>query len=137
MSANIPRNRFRLNEDWQATILGLFIALIIGLGVLGPGGQTVTTKAAAGQTASKEVPTGGGYTVSGLLGKDKLPISAPTELNGGADYVFTCQDGVVTLEERPREGGAAHVTVANRCDQDVQITYTRRALIPYPLFRVF
>lgn len=137
MSANAPQNRFRLSEDWQATLLGLTVALIIGLGVLGPGGQTITTKAAAGQTASKDIPTGGGYTVSAQFGKDKLSISAPTELSGGADYRFTCQNGTVTLETRPLEGNAATVTIANQCDQDVQITYTRRALIPYPLFRVF
>ncbi|MBX3062620.1 MAG: hypothetical protein U0528_11540 [Anaerolineae bacterium] len=139
---------FTLSEDWLATIIGLVIALIIGLGVLGPGQQTVTLDAAANTTASKSTLAISGWSVSATLaGKTSSISAAPKVLQAGATYVITCENATLSAAQATDQAlpegvsaaasNRAQIAVVNKCPDAVRVTYTSGAAVPYPLFRIF
>lgn len=130
----------KLSEDWQATIVGLVIVTIIGLGLIGPGPQTIKIEAAPGASASKSALAMSGWSVSATLGEEKAPVTdAYTRLSDSTAYSYVCQDGVI--------GGAgvdntlsiqdAQVNLTNSCDAAVALTYKTSNAIPWPLFSIF
>ena len=44
-----PLPKFTLPEDWLATLIGLVIVLVIGLGLIGPGPVSATLSVAPGE----------------------------------------------------------------------------------------
>lgn len=139
---------FTLSEDWLATIIGLIIALVIGLGVLGPGQQTVTLNAEANTTAAKSTLAISGWTVTATLaGKTASVNAAPKVLQAGATYVISCENDTLTavrVEDQTLPEGVnvaasnlAQLAVVNKCPDAVRVTYTSGAAVPYPLFRIF
>jgi hypothetical protein len=138
---------FKLNEDWLATVIGLILALIIGLGLLGAGQQSVAVNAAPGKNAARPANAVGGWAVSATIGDKKVTIAdAPKQLERGKTYVITCKDGALTavlaadtLPEgiTPAPADRAQIAIANTCDAEVRLTYSVGAVVPYPLFRLF
>lgn len=134
---------FKLTEDWLATLIGLALALVIGLGVLGPGGQNVGLKAAPGTTAQKAARPLSGWSISATLGGSKATVmDAPKALESGKTYIIACQNDQLAL--RPTDSTAstapsdrALIVLVNDCTTDAAITYRTSALIPWPLFRLF
>lgn len=136
--------RPRLSEDWLATIIGLLIVAAIGLGLIGPGPQTASLKAAPGESAAVYVKTASGWKVSATLGGDSLtPNDAPTTLTR-TTYFFVCQDGQIapqplgpglTLPDPPP--GEAQLVFTNNCDQDAALSYKTDYVIPWPAFGLF
>ena len=136
----------RLSEDWLATIIGLVIVLIVGSGLLGPGAQNVSITAPAGEMASAAVRAISGWKVSATVGDETASVAgAPTAFGVGQNAVITCSGGQLNAEivETPPPGvdmapeGRALVFVVNQCDTPVKVTYTTRALIPWPVFNLF
>ena len=82
-----PR-RFKLTEDWLATLIGLAIVLIIALGLLGPGAQTVTVEVAPGETVSQEVPALTGWQVPASTGAERLTIAASAPIAMTVSFVL-------------------------------------------------
>lgn len=137
---------FKLNEDWLATIAGLVIALIIGLGLLGPGSQTVTLSAEGGKNAARPALAIGGWSASATIGGIRATLAdAPRQLEQGKTYVITCKDGALsaavaeTLPDglNPVPADRAQLALANTCAEPVSLTFTSRPIVPYPLFRIF
>lgn len=138
--------RVRLSEDWLATIIGLIVVLVIGVGALGPGGQEVKVASDAGATAAKPALATSGWAASATLGGEKTKVEgASSLLSAGETTVITCQDGVLTAEAAAAlpEGveaapsGKAQVVVVNQCDAAVEVTYKTPAAIPWPIFKLF
>jgi Tfp pilus assembly protein PilV len=141
-----PRAGFKLTEDWLATIVGLVLVLIIGLGLLGPGGQSVALTAAPGANQAATIRPLSGWKVSATLNKAKIDVKdAPTSLEKGKTYVVTCQAGALsvqvadTLPQNVKAAPAdkAQLVVVNSCDGDVALTYTMNPVIPWPIFKIF
>jgi Tfp pilus assembly protein PilV len=141
-----PGARFKLTEDWLATIVGLVIVLIIGLGLLGPGGQTVTVTAATGTTKAATIRPLSGWKVSATLNKAKVDAKdALTSLEKGKTYVATCQAGALSVQVadtlpqdiKAAPADKAQLVVVNHCDADVALTYTMSPVIPWPIFKIF
>jgi hypothetical protein len=140
-----PRT-FKLSEDWLATGIGLVIVLVIGAGLIGPGPQKVSVKAAPGETASAQAVAANGWEISATVGDAATPIqSAITDLNDGDAILITCEDGALSAQiagtlpdgtSRPDDDNAV-ILVTNSCDAPVSITYTRAAAIPWPIFNLF
>jgi hypothetical protein len=129
---------FKLTEDWLATIVGLALVLIIGLGLLGPGGQTVALVAAPGATQAATLRPSSGWKVSATLNNAKIDVKdAPTSLEGGKSYVMTCQDGALSLKVEGAPPNQVQLFVINHCDSDVTLTYTMNPVIPWPIFKIF
>lgn len=139
---------FTLSEDWLATIIGLALALVIGLGALGPGQQTVTLNAEANAiTAQSTLAISGWNVAATLAGKAISLASAPKSLQTGATYVITCENDALTAvqaaDQALPEGvsaaaiNRAQIAVVNKCAEAVRVTYTSGASVPYPLFRIF
>ncbi len=127
--------KLNLAEDWQATLAGLAIVAAIGLGLVGPGPQTVTLTAAPGAAAEAFAPAAGGWKISAALDGEKLAVAgAPTVLSAGGVYEFVCRDGAPTLAAGAADGGQARLTLANECAGDVALTLKRENAIPWPLF---
>lgn len=142
MTASSPPRRFRLSEDWLATIIGLVIVGVVGLGLLGPGAQKHELKAAAGEDANAYALPLAGWKISATVDGEKVTIAdAPTTLEPESVTAFTCEDGelrldpelAATISARP-EGGKATLLLVNQCDAPVAITYSTSALIRWPLF---
>jgi hypothetical protein len=134
----------RLSEDWLATIIGLAIVLVIGLGLIGPGPQNVTITAPPGEESQRAVLPLKTWQVSATLGGEAASIeNAWTALNGGQAYFYTCRDGVITGEEQPPAGDMGTVSsrslviITNECDQEVIITQRTNPAIPWPVFGLF
>lgn len=143
---NAPRAGLRLNEDWLATLIGLALVVIVGLGLLGPGAQSVAIKADPGASAAKEARALGGWSVSVKLDGAKVEgVSAPKALTAGSTYIFTCADGAVTVAESatPPDGvnapasGKAQLVVVNDCAAPLELSYSIGALVRWPLFNIF
>lgn len=142
--SNTAPQPFRLSEDWLATIIGLAIVLVIGLGLIGPGPQNVTITAPTGETAVSIVLPVSGWKVSATLGGEQTPVeNAWTTLSNGQAYLYACRDGVIAGEEAPpgSDAGAASsralLIVVNECDQEVVITQRTNPAIPWPAFGLF
>lgn len=131
--------RLALSEDWQATLIGLAIVAVIGLGLIGPGPQTVTLKAAAGAAAEASAPAAGGWKASATLDGAKVDVvGAVSALAAGRVYAFTCQDGALALETAAENGaGTAQIALTNDCAGEVALTLKRDNAIPWPLFGLF
>ena len=71
MTASSPPRRFRLSEDWLATIIGLVIVGVVGLGLLGPGAQKHELKAAAGEDANAYALPLAGWKISATVDGEK------------------------------------------------------------------
>lgn len=134
----------RLSEDWLATMIGLAIVLLIGLGLLGPGPQNVTITAPPGETVGSIVLPLSGWQVSATLGGEQTPVeNAWTTLSNGQAYRYACREGEIAGEETPpgSDAGAgssrALVIVVNECDQEVVITQRTSPAIPWPAFGLF
>ncbi len=145
-----PR-RFRLSEDWLATLIGLALVAVVGFGLLGPGAQKHELKAEAGGDAVAYALPIGGWSVSATLGGQKVTVpDAPTSLAPedalapARVVAFTCAGGqlaldpglAATISARP-EGGKATLLVVNDCDADVIVTYSIGPLVRWPLFNLF
>lgn len=129
-----------LSEDWQATLIGLAIVAVIGLGLIGPGPQTVTLKAAAGAAAEASAPAAGGWKTSATLDGAKVDVAGAVSsaLAAGSLYAFTCQDGALALEAAAENGaGTAQIALANECAGEAVVTLKRDNAIPWPLFGLF
>jgi hypothetical protein len=116
----------KLSEDWQATILGLVIVAIIGLGLLGPGPQNVVIKAAAGETKSAEIKEGVSYQISATVDGEKAVLPP-------ASYSIICQDNQLTANDQQ----AGQFMVINNCDREVVLTMKSNPAIPWPVFNIF
>jgi hypothetical protein len=141
-------SRFRLSEDWIATIIGLAIVLVIGAGLIGLGPQSVSLKAKPGETVTANALAVDGWNVSATLGGEKVTIeNAPTGLESNQVYGFICQEGAIEvgtiLPEAGEtsllvwESGRALLALKNTCDADVSVSYKTSAAIPWPVFRIF
>lgn len=132
----------KLNEDWLATIIGLLIIAVIGLGLLGPGPQSVTVTTEAGAANSSPARAISGWSASATLAGERLTLeNAPTTLENGRIYVFTCREGAITVEvtDAPPESladGRALLTLVDECDGAVTLTYRTTAAIVWPVFGV-
>ena len=127
--------RLNLSEDWQATLAGLAIVAVIGLGLIGPGPQTVTLTAAPGAAAEASAPAARGWKISAALDGESIYMAGGAALAAGGVYEFVCRDGAVTLVVRAADGGGQpRLTLANECAGDVALTLKRENAIPWPLF---
>lgn len=141
-----PPRKFKLSEDWLATGIGLAIVLIISAGLIGPGPQTVSVKAAPGETQSAQAVAARGWTISATLGDEAAAIQgAITDLGDGDAILITCRNGALTAQiagtlpdgtHRP-DGDHAMILVTNTCDAPVSVTYSQSAAIPWPVFNLF
>lgn len=146
-SSNTARPaKFTLSEDWLATLIGLAIVLIIALGVIGPGPQTLRLAAGAGETASLDIPAVGGWQVSVSMAGESASLAESSanvvDVQGGAGYTFICGRGVVLALEEANgldglEAGQARLFLDNQCESEVIITYRHGYAIPWPLFNLF
>lgn len=136
-----PARRFSLSEDWLATIIGLIIVAIVGLGLLGPGPQSVTLTAKPGETIEKTAKPRDGWKTSATIGGEKVTVAdAPKQLFDGQPYPFTCADGTISAEAGDLTASfpsGAHLSLTNNCDADASITYTTSAAVRWPLFGIF
>jgi hypothetical protein len=127
--------RLTLSEDWQATLVGLAIVAVIGLGLIGPGPQTVTLTAAPGAAAEAAAPAAAGWKTSAALGGDSVPVAgAVVTLMAGSVYEFACRDGAVALETRADDAGQPQLALTNDCAADAVVTLKRDNAIPWPVF---
>jgi hypothetical protein len=134
----------RLSEDWLATIIGLVIVLVIGLGLIGPGPQNVTITAPPGEDGQRQVLPLKTWQVSATLGGEAASIeNAWTALDGGQAYFYTCRDGALRPgSDNPVLSAAlpanqSVVVVINECDEEVVITQRTNPAIPWPVFGLF
>lgn len=141
-----PKRNFSLSEDWQATIIGLAIVLIIGFGVIGAGPQNVRLTAGAGETQAIALLPISGWSVSATLAGESIPLAdVPKQLAAGSTYLFTCSAGALTADPNPalQDGltvppaGRAQLLLINDCAGEVTITYRTSAAIRWPLFNLF
>jgi hypothetical protein len=141
---DIHMPKINLTEDWLATIVGLLLVAVIGLGALGPGAQSVALSADAGATTSAALRPLAGWSLSAKLGGNAVTLAdAPTAFVAGQVVVITCRDGALSLSPDVPDGvpappeGRAQVMLVNACDTGVTLTFTTRALIPWPMFNWF
>lgn len=137
-----PARRFSLSEDWLATIIGLLIVAIIGLGLIGPGPQTVTLKAAPGESVDKTARPHDGWKASATIGGEKAVVEgAPKQLVDAQLYPFVCDGGQMAAEAGDSSlslpSGGAYLTLTNNCDAEASLTYTTDYAIRWPLFGIF
>ncbi|MGQ9887603.1 MAG: hypothetical protein ACUVSX_03845 [Aggregatilineales bacterium] len=127
-----------LSEDWQATLIGLAIVAAIGLGLIGPGPQTVTLKAGNGAAAEMSALAASGWKISATLDGDKIDVAGGVSaLAVGSLYAFACRDGAVALEAAAVGDGQPRLTLINDCAGEVVVTLKRAGAIPWPLFGWF
>ncbi|MBI5671630.1 MAG: hypothetical protein HZC41_26860 [Chloroflexi bacterium] len=136
-----PPRRFSLSEDWLATIIGLVIVAIVGLGLLGPGPQSVTLTAKPGETVEKTARPLSGWKASATIGGEKITVAdAPRQLSDGQQYPFTCADGTIAAEAGDLTASfpsGAHLVLTNNCAAEATITYTTSTAVRWPLFGIF
>ncbi len=137
---------FKLSEDWLATGIGLAIVLLLGVGALGPGPQSVSVEAVPGETASVQALAAHGWTASATLGGTVVPIQgAITDLGDGDAILITCESGALRAQiagtlpgdAQGPDGDHAVIVVSNTCDAPVTVTYKKSAAIPWPIFNLF
>jgi hypothetical protein len=138
-----PVAKFKLSEDWLATLIGLAIVLVIGAGLLGPGPQRIVLKASPGETHSMEALARDDWEVSATLGGDKVKVGQPlTTLAEGQTYVYTCQAGAIApnaerqsqVEAKAPSEDHVQLVLVNECDQQVALTYQTDYAVHWPLF---
>ncbi|MBI5928912.1 MAG: hypothetical protein HY862_06365 [Chloroflexi bacterium] len=134
----------KLSEDWLATIIGLVIVLIVGVGALGPGPQTAKLTAAAGESTSVEVLARDGWELTTTIGGEKVKVQSPfTDLKSGTIYTYECRDGEITplteqLDTATREDSSkALISLQNNCEAKVVLTYQTKFAIRWPIFGLF
>lgn len=141
MIPSTPARRFVLSEDWLATIIGLLIVAVIGLGLLGPGPQTVTLKAQPGESAAKTAKPLDGWKASATVGGEKTTVTdAPKRLLDGQQYPFTCMNGTIAAEAGDPTASfpsGAHLSLTNNCDAEAVLTYTTDYAIRWPALKLF
>lgn len=130
----------RLTEDWIATLLGLAIVFIIGSGLIGPGPQSVSLKAKAGERVEADILARAGWTISVTLGDDKLsPTTTFDDLNAQTVYHYRCVDGqlisVGTAAEPKLASDKARLLLDNQCEATVSLSYKTSSAIPWPLIK--
>jgi hypothetical protein len=138
--------RWQPSEDWVATFIGLSIVLIIGVGLLGPGPQTVKLTAAAGKTTSAQLLPLSDWRVSATIGETSASVeNSITALTAGSTVVITCREGILSAKaadvlpsgiEVP-VADRAQIVLANQCAADVAVSYRTSAAIPWPVFNLF
>jgi hypothetical protein len=135
---------FGLSEDWVATFIGLGIVMVIGFGLLGPGGQAKTTVVEPGTTEVVELPAGDNWQVTADV--ELAPdTTAFTSLTAGRVYRYDCQDGNLTTAEgvpdaltvEPPPRGMAQLWLTNTCDAAYNLTYKHDSILRWPLFGIF
>jgi hypothetical protein len=136
------KRRFSLSEDWQATLIGLAIVALIGIGLFGPGPQSLNLKAAPGESVSKTAVPTSGWKISATLGGEKITVeNAPTTFLEAQDYPFTCSAGLITAEAGDSSlslpPGGAYLSLTNNCDAEVSLTFSTDHAIRWPLFGLF
>ncbi len=144
MTETEKTRRFRLSEDWVATLIGLALVAIVGFGLLGPGAQKHELKADAGATANAYPLPISGWMVSAVVDGEKVSLpDAPNALAAESVTAFTCDNGVLALDTelaaiisaRP-EDGKATLLLQNNCDAAVTVTYSTDPIIRWPLFNL-
>jgi hypothetical protein len=120
--------------------------LVIGLGALGQGPQTVRVNAAPGEIQSAQPLALDGWQVRAALDGQPVAVSGPaTRLADGSTVVLTCREAALeaVATDAPPEGfdapdaGYARVVIDNQCDAPVAVTYSKGAAIRWPIFRLF
>lgn len=144
MTASSPPRRFALSEDWLATLIGLILVAIVGLGLLGPGAQKQELKAAAGEAARIDVLPLAGWKATATVGGEKATLAdAPTTLERDSVTAFACADGQISLDPEQaatisaRSDSKAGLLLVNNCDAEVAITWSTDPIIRWPLFNLF
>ncbi|MCB9454120.1 MAG: hypothetical protein H6672_22025 [Anaerolineaceae bacterium] len=144
MTVSGGQKRFSLSEDWLATLIGLGIVVVIGFGLLGPGGQTKTIAVQPGEQQVVDLPAGAGWQVAADI--PFVPDTTIfTALTAGMVYQYDCQDGslattegipdALTVEAPP--SGMAQLWLSNDCDTAYSLTYKHASLLRWPLFGIF
>jgi hypothetical protein len=138
--------RFKLSEDWLATLIGLGIVLVIGAGLIGPGPQSSKLSAEAGATRSVDVVATDGWHVTASLGGESISVSgAASDLDEGTQTVYACADGAITLAddvalpvdlEAPGDD-QAQIVLVNGCDAALTLTLKTDPAIRWPVFNLF
>jgi hypothetical protein len=125
----------RLSEDWLATIVGLIIVAAIGVGLLGPGAQTVALSAEPGATVEADALAAAGWTIRAQIGETAVPVDgAPATLESGASLEFVCEADTITAGNgAPVENDQVVLSLVNHCAAPVTLTYSRPAALPWPL----
>ncbi len=138
--------RFKLSQDWQATIAGLFLVAIIGSGLIGPGPHRVTLTAAPGETISASAKTVDGWRVMATLGEgdeaSTILDASDVALDDTTDWTYVCEsvsDGLqFSMQDAEIMGdGQSVITLANGCDEPITMRLTIDAFIIWPLFGLF
>lgn len=137
--------RFKLSQDWLATILGLALVALIGSGLLGPGPHRLTITAEPGETVTDDAATVDGWRVSATIGTDDnartVLENLPVTLDDATDLTYTCDGGdgltVTTTDAADSGDGVSAVTLANNCDQPVTVRLSIDAFFIWPLFGIF
>lgn len=144
MSEQPAKPRFKLSQDWMATIIGLVLVAIIGAGLVGPGPHRLTITAEPGETVSAEADTLDGWTVNVETGTgdDARTVldGVSLDMDDATDLTYICDGGELasTTPDATASGdGVTLVTVANNCDQPVTVRLSIDAFIVWPLFGVF
>lgn len=138
--------RFKLSQDWLATLVGLAMVGVIGAGLLGPGPHSLTLTAAPGETVSVQADVLDGWRVTGELeadtGAQTLLDDAPVRLTDSADLAYTCTSDAsdLSVDTRPalnNGDGESTITLVNTCDHTVTLAFSIDAAIVWPLFGIF
>ncbi len=141
-----PATGFELSEDWIATFIGLILVLVIGMGLLGPGAQSVRVEAAAGQEVSATAPALNGWTIKVTLGGETVDVpDVSPNLEPGANMVYICrEDNIIAgvmgngTESPPvLLGKNGQISIINECTEPVNVSYTIGSVIPWPVFGWF
>lgn len=135
-----PAKKPMLSEDWIATLIGLAIVLIIGVGLIGPGPQTVTLEADAGSTDESEARAMDGWAVTATLDGEKVTIETPFEsLDAGKTYTYRCEKGQIiatgSVDNPDLDDNQALLILDNQCEASVALTAKTESAIPWPLFQ--
>jgi hypothetical protein len=138
----------KLSEDWLATIIGLVIVAVIGLGLFGPGPLEFTLSAEPGEQTQTEGEAANGWSVSAALNGERTSIQQPegedfARLGAQTTYRFHCVEGIISADP-PAFDSASYevqpppmVVLDNACDVPVTLSYRRPYAIRWPLFDLF
>ncbi len=135
----------KLSEDWLATLIGLVIVAVIGLGLLGPGPQSVTLEAAPGEQVSRPVLMSNDWKAQAKLDGVTIPIDDRLSVSSGLTAGYRCENETLMLDLPEadslgsvivmREGMS--LTLDNQCAGKLTVTLTIDPAIRWPLFNWF